>query len=131
MKHTMLRPPRLEQALDLAKEEVVVVGKAGEGVEVVVGPVKAGEEVEGVGVVKRVQLVNNKREQLFRWHKGETVVAGGQRHHSGIHLLTDFSRRACFQYVKIDTFSLNSLIKCSSTPEPEVQISILEKVSTV
>jgi len=105
----MLRPPRLEQALDLAKEEVVVVGKAGEGVEVVVGAVKAEEEVEGVGVVKRVQLVNNKHEQLFRWHKGETVVAGGQRRHSGIHLLTDFSRRACFQYVKIDTFSLNSL----------------------
>jgi hypothetical protein len=26
---------------------------------------------------------------------------------------------------------LNSLIKCSSTPEPEVQISILEKISTV
>ncbi len=131
MKHTMLKPPRLEQALDLAKEEVVVVGKAGEGVEVVVGAVKAEEEVEGGGVVKRVQLVNNKHEQLFRWHKGETVVAGGQRRHSGIHLLTDFSRRACFQYVKIDTFSLNSLIKCSSTPEPEVKISILEKISTV
>jgi hypothetical protein len=26
---------------------------------------------------------------------------------------------------------LNSLIKCSSTPEPEVQISILQKISTV
>jgi len=63
-----------------------------------VGAVKAGEEVEVVGVVKRVQLVNNKHEQLFRWHKGETVVAGGQRRHSGIHLLTDFSRRACFQW---------------------------------